>query len=562
MEKSKKIIMLSLIALMTLLCIPRIVFAAEEVAEVGETKYSTLQEAITNADGKEVTLLKSTAEDIIVSNTTTLNLNGLSLTNVSKDTIYVTINGNLTITGNGTIVNVTKNYAPLFNNGTTTITNGTIKRDTTNNNNYYVIVNHGIMTINDGTFTVNGNGSSLVDNGYSSFTNTTNERYGYVSATNQKDPMLTINGGTFNGGMNTIKNDDNGNLVINNGIFTNSYQVSLMNWNIATVNGGTFNTPEGNDKTNIFLGCDVIDGVDKGILTINGGTFNADYAFEGTVITQVKVTGGTFNNKNLTSLNTYIDSKGNTQNYTPANSKLLTSEGINITAGTFGIDVSKYVESGKTIAIVDGKYVIGTSEEVSKTIEENKNSNVSVLQGTATVDGKTAEVGTKATIIPNSTTQIILSTNDKKNIDGNLTVKPITDTTKSSLAITSVGNDSKTLGIFDISIVKDDNTVSVTDTPMTIKIKVGKDIIEKYTSFKFVYINNGVTETMDAVIDGEYLVLNTTHLSEYAIVGVGEKTNSEEATNPSTFDSIINCIIILTVSSLGILFSTRKFKKN
>lgn len=131
---------------------------------------------------------------------------------------------------------------------------------------------------------------------------------------------------------------------------------------------------------------------------------------------------------------------------------------------------------------------------------------------------KTAEVGTKATIIPNSTTQIILSTNDKKNIDGNLTVKSITDTTKSSLAITSVGNDSKTLGIFDISIVKDDNTVSVTDTPMTIKIKVGKDIIEKYTSFKFVYINDGVTETMDAVIDGEYLVLNTTHLSEYAIV--------------------------------------------
>ena len=33
---------------------------------------------------------------------------------------------------------------------------------------------------------------------------------------------MTINGGTFSGGINTIKNDDYGNLTINDGDFDNT----------------------------------------------------------------------------------------------------------------------------------------------------------------------------------------------------------------------------------------------------------------------------------------------------------------------------------------------------
>ena len=109
--------------------------------------------------------------------------------------------------------------------------------------------------------------------------------------------MLTINGGTFSGGLNTIKNDDYGELVINDGTFTSMSQAAFLNWNVATVNGGTFDAAGASNGV-ILNG--YIDGtMDQGKLTINGGTFNAG---EKTVITtmgggthsgDIEITGGT-----------------------------------------------------------------------------------------------------------------------------------------------------------------------------------------------------------------------------------------------------------------------------
>ena len=195
--------------------------------------------------------------------TVTLELNGNDLTAVNGDAIYVTKGATLTIKGEGNVIATKTDYAAVFNNGTVTIDGGTFKRDVAGNTNkWYVILNHGIMTINDATVTidhedeiVSGSHPSLVDNGYSNFTSS-NERSGYITddSVNHKNPSLTVNGGEFIGGLNTIKNDDNSVLEINGGTFKNTVQVSLMNWNIATINGGTFETPTGNDKTNIFVG--------------------------------------------------------------------------------------------------------------------------------------------------------------------------------------------------------------------------------------------------------------------------------------------------------------------
>ncbi|WP_337612509.1 hypothetical protein, partial [Agathobaculum sp.] len=55
--------------------------------------------------------------------------------------------------------------------------------------------------------------------------------------------MLTINGGLFTGGLNTVKNDDNGIITINNGTFTNVTQAAFQNHNVATINGGMFDAP-------------------------------------------------------------------------------------------------------------------------------------------------------------------------------------------------------------------------------------------------------------------------------------------------------------------------------
>src|SRR5574344_304937 len=520
MTKQKKLIKLFMMAFVTLLVIPIVVCADTDVASVGETKYNTLQEAINNAEGKEVKLLKNIVEDVVVDKNITLNLNSFNLTNVSADTIYVKIDKTLSLVGSGTITNISSWKAPLFNNGTVTIDGPTLTKTTSLD--YYVILNHGFITVKSGTISFATTKASLVDNGYYNYTTSTNERLGYVSGVNNAAPKMIINGGTFDGGMNTIKNDDGGILEVNAGTFTNNYQVAIFNVNTATINGGTFNTPTGNDKTNLYNAY-YSGGKDEGKLTVNGGTFNADYVIEGRYnnAADIVFNGGTFNFK-----------------VAFANTKVTSGTGTQLTK----TDAASYITAGKTIASLNGNVTAGTSEEVSKVIAANPTATINVIKGSATIGGVTSEVGTKATTVNNTTTQVILSTDDKSEINGELTVNPITDTTKTALVIQTAGTDAKPIGIYDISIVKDETPVTVNNTNITIRIKVGSEIIKKYTKFEFVYLNGENAEKLPATVDGEYLVLKTTHLSEYAVVGIGEITTSTTSaiTNPKTSDSIVN----------------------
>lgn len=49
---------------------------------------------------------------------------------------------------------------------------------------------------------------------------------------------LTINGGTFTGGLNTVKNDDAGEMIINGGTITGFAQSCVQNNNVLTITGG------------------------------------------------------------------------------------------------------------------------------------------------------------------------------------------------------------------------------------------------------------------------------------------------------------------------------------
>lgn len=73
------------------------------VAKVGDTYYKTLADAVTAADNATVTLLKDVTANVTIpaDKTITLNLNGMTLTNVDDHTILN--NGNLTITGTGRV---------------------------------------------------------------------------------------------------------------------------------------------------------------------------------------------------------------------------------------------------------------------------------------------------------------------------------------------------------------------------------------------------------------------------------------------------------------------------
>ena len=137
----------------------------------------------------------------------------------------------------------------------------------------------------------NGHYSSMIANGYYDYTNT-NPRNGYVSGTNHQNPSLIINGGTFAGGLNTIKNDDGARLVINDGTFTNMSQATVQNHHVAEIKGGTFNTT---GSAQYVVDNEGHNGAanDLGQMTISGGTLNGKIYVVGAGAS-LAVTGGTF----------------------------------------------------------------------------------------------------------------------------------------------------------------------------------------------------------------------------------------------------------------------------
>ena len=250
------------------------------------------------ADGATVTLVKNAEEDITVSGGKALaiDLNGMKLTNKSGDTIVVEIGATLTVTGSGTVDNVTHGKAAIYNNGTVILNGGSYTRSAeastsikdANGNSYYNILNHGTMTIGKNvSVTSRGSFSSLIANGYYSFSDP-NPRSGHVSGTNQETPSLTINGGTFSGGINTIKNDDNATLTVNNGSFSNMTQAAIQNNHVATINGGTFDAKANHAIENRHFD----GGHNTGSVTVTSGTFTGGlYTTTGATWS---ISGGTF----------------------------------------------------------------------------------------------------------------------------------------------------------------------------------------------------------------------------------------------------------------------------
>ena len=241
------------------------------VAQIGENKYETLQKAINAANGNTVKLLKNVTEDITIhsNKNVTLDLNGHKLTNASGHTITVEKGGELNISdsvGTGVVDNTSHGKGAIVNSGEVTLNGGTFKRSAEKGtyspyrdggNSWYTIANYGTMKINTDVTVENAGGySSMIRNG------------GDVTA----DCNLTIGGGNFVGGVNTVKNDSFGVLTINGGNFSNTAQYVIMNWNKAEITAGTFQTL---DTASAVLFTSAYGGDDNtvGKLTISGGEF-------------------------------------------------------------------------------------------------------------------------------------------------------------------------------------------------------------------------------------------------------------------------------------------------
>ena len=246
---------------------------SDNAAAIDDVQYATLADAVAAANnGDTVTLLKNTVEDVVIpaGKTITLDLNGKKLTNKTGHTITVEQGATLTINGEGTVDNVTHQKTTIYNKGTVTLNGGTYDRSKEDgikdSNTYYTLLNHGTMTVANVTVNNKGGYSSLFENGY--FNQKPETKNGIAN------PILTIKSGNFTGGINTVKNDDDATMIINDGTFANYAQAAFQNHNIATINGGTF------DGSTVYaiLNCGVCTGNDaehdKHQLIINDGKFS------------------------------------------------------------------------------------------------------------------------------------------------------------------------------------------------------------------------------------------------------------------------------------------------
>ena len=263
-------ILLSLTMMFTL--VPTAIAEGEMVAKVGNDEYETLQAAINAATaGQTVKLVANTAEDIKIPDDKdiTLDLGNSKLTNKSGDTITVEKGGKLSISdsvGTGVVDNTSHGKGAIVNSGEVTLNGGTFKRSAekgtyspygNGGNSWYTIANYGTMEINTGVTVENAGGySSMIRNG------------GDATA----DCNLTIRGGNFAGGINTVKNDSFGVLTINGGNFSNTAQYVIMNWNKAEITAGTFQTLDTASAV-LFISTYGDDANTTGELSISGGEF-------------------------------------------------------------------------------------------------------------------------------------------------------------------------------------------------------------------------------------------------------------------------------------------------
>ena len=89
------------------------------------------------------------------------------------------------------------------------------------------------------------------------------------------------------------------------------------------------------------------------------------------------------------------------------------------------------------------------------------------------------------------------------------------------------------LSIYEISVRKDGKALEIKDNPMTVKIPMN-DHLKGYKYYQAVYLGDPL-ERFDAVVEGDFLVFETTHLSQYAILGSNTPfETSEKPTDPTT----------------------------
>ena len=533
--------------------------AENSVAKVGDKYYATLAEAIDVADSKTVTLIANVTENVTIpaDTTVTLDLNGKCLTNKNDHTI---INyGTLTIqdsVGGGVVDVVTHGKAALCNKGTINeISGGTFTRSKEagtakdgNGNSWYTVYNAGtIEKITGGTFENKGTFSSMLINGWN---NPGPAVQGYIG---------TISGGTFTGGVITIKNDDGGHIgkICGDAVITNATQTAIQNTSIigeisgGTIKGGAlaiYNSSWKDEKANEYIGTITIkDGavIEGGIDNTNwGGNSNTVAQFAKTTIEGGKISGS-LKDDNLGSSGCQIV----------------------ISGGTFSSDPSDYCATGYTATKNEsGQWVVSPKEgmeadtsvsgntasaEVGGTFSGNEDlgqDNVGASNGTLSIDatvteGDTAAITKTEVSIGNEALTSVSGANSVNSVDLKTNVADLTVDKAAWNAITENANGAKVVLTIEEKAGADGTPLTYTVTAKangkdvygtdnaagSIKISVkyeGTDVPKVY------YDGPDGLEDMKAELKDGILSWTAKHFSDYVVVS-GEQKILVKETNGS-----------------------------
>ena len=331
--------------------------------------FATLDEAFNAViEGQTVRLLKDLTEDVTINKNITLDLGGKTLTNTNA--------GHATIT--------------IAKDATATVKNGTVKGGTS----YYNIQNNGTATFEGLTATAGNTGSSMIDN------------WG----------TLTIESGTYTGGLNVVKSEEDSTLVINGGTFTLDYATSgytgvILVYGDTTITGGEFiqsltTTGKWNHPQVIATG--VVEG-HPAITRVTGGMFTNKMSGEGifrgigkATSDNFEVSGGTFNKS--------ISDAYCADGFIPTKNA----------DGTYGVKEGKYVATTgknnfetleKAVSLVAKNGKITLLADVDANIEIGSTKNFTLDLNGHTINGGTGNA--KATITNNGTVKITDSSTDK-----------------------------------------------------------------------------------------------------------------------------------------------------
>ena len=305
--------------------------ATTYVAQIGETKYETLQAAIDAAKRNDtVTLLADTRENVTIStNYLTLDLNGFTLNGgTEKGKPALTVTARVTV------------------KDSSTAQTGTIMREDTAENSG--VSSHYVIDIqsqqNKGWLTFEG-GNVKNDSGNAAGKGASLVRVGGDSVNVKKYPGLVINGGTFTQDNFIAIKVDRGYLNLNGGEVNSANSYAVENRFNANIKGGTVN---GTVSTWVYS-----EGAASSNLTISGGTVNGNVAsvnYDSAAGKQARVfiTGGTVT--------------GTLGTYTYSNGLVATDDTsmatIKVSGGTFANAVeARYCDEGYTpVQNSDGKY--------------------------------------------------------------------------------------------------------------------------------------------------------------------------------------------------------------